>query len=69
MCGPAQPATATSTSRGLQAVNQTSANLVKRSTNEPLSTEKEDTTSWTIEQVSSIVQENNRNDRKGVLVS
>lgn len=38
-----------------QALNQTSANLVKRSTNEPLSAEKEDTTPRTIEWVNAIV--------------
>lgn len=41
--------------RGLQAVNQTRANLVRRSTNEPLSPEKEDTTQQTKEWVNAIV--------------
>lgn len=54
--------------QGLQGVNQTNANLVKRSTNELLSAEKEDTSPQTIEQVNAIVQEN-RKDRKWVLLS
>lgn len=41
--------------QGLQAVNRASNNLVRRSTNEPLSAEKEDTTPQTIHQVSAIV--------------
>lgn len=54
--------------QGLQAVNQTSDNLVRRSTNEPLSAEKQDTTPQTIEQANAIVYENNRRDGKGVLL-
>lgn len=41
--------------QGLHAVNQTSDNPVRRSTNEPLSAEKEDTTAQTIDWVNAIV--------------
>lgn len=41
--------------QGLQAVNRASNNLVRRSTNEPLSAEKEDTTPQTIDRVDGIV--------------
>ncbi len=54
--------------QGLQAVNQTSDNLVRRSTNEPLSAEKEDTTPQTIEWVNAIVYEYNSRDGKGELL-